>query len=90
MHRLNNCICFFEQVVKDPFKRSGQLLSIHSFILQDGRRKQLPLAFVLMSRKTEEDYVAVLQALVNSTEETSVEEFMVDYEVGKLIQWEYL
>lgn len=35
-----------------------------------------------MSRKTEEDYVAVLQALVNSLEETSVEEFMVDYEVG--------
>lgn len=70
------------KVVKDPFKRSGQLLSIHSFILQDGRRKQLPLAFVLMSRKTEEDYVAVLQALVDRLEETSVEEFMVDYEVG--------
>lgn len=39
-----------------------------------------------MSRKMEEDYVAVLQALVNDLEETSVEEFMVDYEVDKLIQ----
>lgn len=73
-------------VVKDPFKPPGQLLSIHSFILQDGRRKHLPLALVLMSRKMEEDYVAVLQALVNDLEETSVEEFMVDYEVDKLIQ----
>lgn len=43
-----------------------------------------------MSRKTEEDYVAVLQALVDRLEETSVEEFMVDYEVGKLNQWENL
>ncbi|XP_048755039.2 uncharacterized protein LOC125666009 [Ostrea edulis] len=75
-------MCFLLQVVRDPFKASGQLLSIHSFILQDGRRKQLPLAFVLMSRKTEEDYVAVLQAIVDCLQETSVEEFMVDFEVG--------
>lgn len=78
-------MCFLLQVVRDPFKASGQLLSIHSFILQDGRRKQLPLAFLLMSRKTEEDYVAVLQAIVDCLQETSVEEFMVDFEVGKSI-----
>lgn len=68
------------QVVKDPFKKSGQLLSIHSFVHKDGRRKQFPLVFALMSRK---DYVAVLWAILDSLQDTEVEEFMVDFEVGK-------
>ena len=71
------------QVVKDPFKKSGQLLSIHSFVHKDGRRKQFPLVFALMSRKTEEDYIAVLRAILDSLQDTEVEGFMVDFEVGK-------
>jgi len=45
--------------MKDPFKDRGQLLSIHAFVRQDGKRKQFPLAFAIMSRKTKADYVAV-------------------------------
>lgn len=58
-----------QQVVKDPFKKSGQLVSFHSFVNKDGRRKKFPL----MSRKTEEDYVAVLQAILDSLQETGGE-----------------
>ena len=66
----------------DPFKKSGQLLSIHSFVHKDGRRKQFPLVFAWMSRKTEEDYVAVFRAILESLQETQVEEFTVDFELG--------
>ncbi|KAH3858978.1 hypothetical protein DPMN_101624 [Dreissena polymorpha] len=36
---------------------------IDAFIQMDGMKKQLPLVFALMSRKTEADYVAVLTAI---------------------------
>ncbi|CAC5384543.1 unnamed protein product [Mytilus coruscus] len=68
------------KIVKAPFKQTGQLLSIHAFILKDGQRKQLPLAFALMSRKTEADYVAVLQSLKDRMVDTAVAHF-VDFEV---------
>ncbi|CAC5388443.1 unnamed protein product [Mytilus coruscus] len=52
-------------------EQTGQLLSIHAFILKDGQRKH----FALMSRKTEADYVAVLQSLKNRMVDTAVAHF---------------
>ena len=69
--------------MKDPFKSSGQLLSIHAFIHKDGKLKQLPLVFALMSRKTEADYVAVLRAIRDRVPNLSVENVVLDFEKGE-------
>ncbi|XP_052271690.1 uncharacterized protein LOC127872400 [Dreissena polymorpha] len=68
------------KVVKDPFKSRGQLLSIHAFIHKDGKLKQLPFVFALMSRKTEADYVAVLRAIRDRVPNLSVENVVLDFE----------
>ena len=44
------------KVVKKPFY---QLLTINAFVTCDGAKKQLPFVFVLMSGKSQDDYVAV-------------------------------
>ena len=44
------------KVVRDPFK---QLFSIHSFLKQDDQTKQVPLAFVFMTRRRTKDYKKV-------------------------------
>jgi hypothetical protein len=55
------------------------MMSIHSFVEKDGQKKQFPIAFALMSRRTKADYVAVLQALKT----TAMEMVMLDFERGK-------
>ena len=75
---------FGYQVVKEPFKKSGQLLSIHAFIQKDGMKKQLPLVFALMSRKTESDYFAVFTAIKEKLNNFVVDNFVLDFEQGKL------
>ncbi len=81
VHLLNFNNCFF-QVVSPPFKGNGQLLSIHAFVQKDGQRKQFPLAFAIMSRKTEADYIAVLRALKDKMVDTQVTHFVLDFELG--------
>ena len=64
------------KLVRTPFV---QLLSVHSFIKRDGIMKQVPLCFVLMSRRKKKDYVAVLRKITELTP-TSVCEVVVDFE----------
>ena len=45
------------RVVREPFY---QLFSIHAFIKREGVIKQIPLVFVLMSRRKTKDYVKVM------------------------------
>lgn len=47
---------------KDPFM---QLFSIHAFIKKDGNSKQVPLAFVFMSKRRKKDYKKVLKVNCN-------------------------
>ncbi|XP_033762412.1 uncharacterized protein LOC117343950 [Pecten maximus] len=68
------------KIRREPFQ---QLWSIHAFLQQDGCTKQVPLCFVLMSRRTAEDYEAVLRHLLTCFESSpEVEGFMLDFEAG--------
>jgi len=49
------------KVVKAPF---NQLFSIHAFVRKDGKIKQLPLCFFIMSSRRRCDYEAILTVLL--------------------------
>ena len=68
------------KVVRRPFY---QLMSIHCFVRSGENVKQAPLVFVLMSRRTKQDYVAVLRALKERLGDPKVEWFKLDFEAGK-------
>jgi len=66
------------KVVRSPFV---QLLSIHSYIKAAGTMKQVPLMFVLMSRRKTTDYVAVFRELLMLLPgDPEVIEIVVDFE----------
>ena len=51
------------KVVREPFV---QLFSVHAFIRRDQCEKQVPLAFVVMNRRSTPDYQAALQAVIDA------------------------
>ena len=66
------------KVVRSPFV---QLLSVHSYIKAAGIMKQVPLLFVIMSRRKTTDYVAVFKEMLRLLPaEPEVAEIVVDFE----------
>ena len=72
------------QVVGRPFS-SGQLFSINAFIEREGHQKQLPLVFVLMSRRCQSDYKAIFKTLIDRVGALAVKGFVADFELGMII-----
>ena len=70
------------KIIKKPF---SQLFAIHAFIKgDDGNLKQIPIAYIMMSRREKKDYKKVLKALIKLAPGrlSQVEQVMVDYEIG--------
>ena len=67
------------KVATTPF---SQLFTINAFIKIDDDSKQFPLVFVLMSRRTRDDYHAVLSHLHQLLDNVNAEGFVADFETG--------
>jgi hypothetical protein len=57
-----------------------QLFSIHGFIEKKGFKKQVPLLYVIMSRRTAEDYSAVFDHILQLIGHPEAIEFVADFE----------
>ena len=67
------------KAVQRPFK---QLWTIHAFITQNQSTKQVPLMFVLMSRKSKDDYIAILRHIKDALPIISVTTVVMDFEAA--------
>ncbi|XP_050740022.1 uncharacterized protein LOC127010190 [Eriocheir sinensis] len=65
------------KAVQRPFQ---QLWSIHSFIRQGDNMKQVPLVYVLMSRRSKEDYIKILNYIMERVANNSVKRVVMDFE----------
>lgn len=72
------------KLVRKPFY---QLSTIHAFVKKGDDVKQVPLVYVLMSRRSKPDYVAVLNSIRNLLEQPLVEWLMLDFEVECRGHW---
>ena len=74
------CVDGTFRAVRTPF---AQLLSLHSFIRSGTLMKQVPLCFILMSRRQQSDYKVVFEALLRLLPAAPlVQEVMVDFEMA--------
>lgn len=66
------------KVARSPFV---QLLSIHAFIRSGECEKQVPLCYIVMSRRRKLDYVAVFDAVIEALPvQPAVTEAVLDFE----------
>ena len=59
-----------------------QLFTINCFISSGAATKQVPLLYVIMSRRRKRDYLAVFCSLLHLLPRTSVQKFVADFEKG--------
>ena len=59
-----------------------KLFKIRGFIESKGFKKQVPLLYFIVSRRTVEDYSVVFVHILNLMEKPEVIEFVVDFEAA--------
>ena len=74
-------VIFFDATFKSVKKPFKQMASFHTFVESKGKMKQVPLCFIIMSRRQRSDYKAVLEAILNLLpSKPVVKEVILDFE----------
>ncbi|XP_045201867.1 uncharacterized protein LOC123555269 [Mercenaria mercenaria] len=74
---------YLDGTFKAVHKPFIQLWSIHAITREGDNMKQVPLMHVLMSKCQKQDYVAILQKVLDILEEApALECFTIDFEIG--------